>query len=94
LELYVEDIPVLAPNAPKSRKKVVEFYGPQVEGFTIGLTDIDLARINSGMSFLDVVDQKSNVSILQTRIDSVSSSSTFSLKVNLKQIFFPSASRA
>lgn len=68
----MEDIPVFAPNAPKSRKKVVEFFGPQVEGFTIGLTDIDLARISSGMSFLHVVDNKSNASLLQTRIDSVS----------------------
>jgi chordin len=72
LELYVEDIPVLAPNAPRSRKKIVEFFGPQVEGFAIGLTDIDLARISSGMSFLHVVDNKSNASLLQTRIDSVS----------------------
>lgn len=68
----MEDIPVLAPNAPRSRKKVVEFFGPQVEGFYIGLTDIDLARISSGMSFLHVVDTKSNASLLQTRIDSVS----------------------
>ncbi|XP_059475685.1 dorsal-ventral patterning protein Sog isoform X2 [Neocloeon triangulifer] len=71
LELYLEDIPVMASNAPISRKKIVEFYGPLVEGFTIGLKDIDLARLHSGMSFLNVVDQKSNTSILQTHIESL-----------------------
>ncbi|CAB3378771.1 Hypothetical predicted protein [Cloeon dipterum] len=71
LELYVEDIPVLAPNAPVSRKKVVEFYGPVVEGFAIGLNEIELSRLHSGMSFLNVVDQKTNTTVLQTRIETL-----------------------
>lgn len=71
LELYLEDLPILVPGAPVSRRKLVEFYGAQLEGFAIGLTDVELARIDSGVAFLDVMDPKENISLLRARIDKV-----------------------
>ncbi|KAF4519369.1 hypothetical protein B566_EDAN011375 [Ephemera danica] len=71
LELYLEDLPILVVGAPVSRRKLVEFYGSQLEGFAIGLSDFELARIDSGVAFLDVMDARTNTSLLRARIDKV-----------------------
>ncbi|XP_065200014.1 dorsal-ventral patterning protein Sog [Planococcus citri] len=71
-ELYVEDIPFLAPGAPVARRLLEEFKGPNVEGHTFGLSQLELLRLETGVVFLDVWDKKYGQSVLRTRWEKVS----------------------
>lgn len=70
-ELYVENIPFLAPGAPVARRLLEEFKGPNLDGHTLGLTQFELLRLESGVVFLDVWDKKYGQSVLRTRWDKV-----------------------
>lgn len=71
LQLYLEDMPMVAPNAPVSRRLLEEFNGTLVEGFA-QLTPQELSRIDSGVCFLEVVDLLTGALLLQANIKPVS----------------------
>ncbi|XP_046389733.1 dorsal-ventral patterning protein Sog [Ischnura elegans] len=74
LNLYLEDTPAMVPGAPVSRRLLDEFRGPQLEGFTMNLSDSELARIEYGVAFLEVVDPSPSAtqqSLLRARITQV-----------------------
>nr|CAD7201391.1 unnamed protein product [Timema douglasi] len=58
LKLNLESVPFLAPGAPVSRRLLEEFQGSQLEGFVIGISPMDLMQIESGVSFLEIQDNK------------------------------------
>lgn len=70
-ELYLEDIPFLAPGAPVTRRLLEEFSGSSVEGFSFALSQHELARLETSVVFLDIWDMKRGQSVLRTRWDKV-----------------------
>lgn len=65
-ELYIEDSPFLIPGAPVFRRLLEEFEGPTLEGFTIGLSQDELSRLNANIVHVDLWDPKLGQSILKT----------------------------
>lgn len=70
-ELYLEDIPFLAPGAPVTRRLLDEFSGSGVEGISFGLAPNELARLETSVVYLDIWDMKRGQSVLRTRWDKV-----------------------
>jgi hypothetical protein len=73
-ELYVEDSPFSIPGAPVFRRLLEEFEGPSFEGYTIGLSQEELLRLNTNIVHVDLWDPKLGQSILKTEWKHVSSS--------------------
>lgn len=71
-ELYVEDSPLLIPGAPVFRRLLEEFEGPQLEGYTIGLSQEELLRLNVNIVHVDLWDPKLGQSVLKTEWKHVS----------------------
>ncbi|VVC28266.1 Chordin,CHRD,VWFC domain [Cinara cedri] len=65
-ELYVEDSPLLIPGAPVFRRLLEEFEGPTFEGYTIGLSQEELSRLNVNIVHVDLWDPKLGQSVLKT----------------------------
>jgi len=74
-ELYLEDTPFLAPGAPFTRRLLEEFSGANVEGYSFGMSQNELARLATGVVFLDIRDMKRGQSVLKTRWEKVSKGS-------------------
>lgn len=65
-ELYIEDSPILLPGAPVFRRLLEEFEGPTLEGYTIGIGQEELLRLNVNIVHVDLWDPKLGQSILKT----------------------------
>lgn len=65
-ELYIEDSPILLPGAPVFRRLLEEFEGPTLEGYTIGLGQEELLRLNVNIVHVDLWDPKLGQSMLKT----------------------------
>lgn len=71
-ELYIEDSPLLLPGAPVYKRLLEEFEGPTLEGYTIGLGQEELLRLNVNIVHVDLWDPKLGQSILKTEWKHVS----------------------
>lgn len=71
-ELYVEDSPFSIPGAPIFRRLLEEFEGPAFEGYTIGLSQEELSRLNANIVHVDLWDPKLGQSVLKTEWPHVS----------------------
>lgn len=65
LGLYLEDIPIIAPGAPVSRRLLEEFNGNAIEGFVLGLTPTELTRLDTGVVHFDIRDLHTSKSLLR-----------------------------
>lgn len=65
LSLSLETMPLLAPGAPVFRRLLDEFSGNLLEGSVTALSSLELYRIESGISFLELSDQETNTKILR-----------------------------
>lgn len=54
LQLYLETMPLLVQGAPVARRLLEEFTGSVLEGSVTGLSSVELYRIESGVSYLEV----------------------------------------
>lgn len=54
LELYLEEMPIEAPNAPTNTRFLEEFHGEYVEGFIIGLNIHELQKLEKHVCYLKV----------------------------------------
>lgn len=72
-ELYIENSPLLIPGAPVFRRLLEEFEGPALEGYTIGLSQEELLRLNVNIVHIVLWDPKLGQSILKTEWKYVSS---------------------
>lgn len=61
LQLYLEEIPIEAPGAPVSRKILDEFTGHYFEGFMLGITPYDLAKLETSVCYLEIRSQERDV---------------------------------
>ncbi|KAL0268044.1 UNVERIFIED_CONTAM: hypothetical protein PYX00_010127 [Menopon gallinae] len=69
-QLYLENMPLIAPNAPVSRRLLEDFNGTFVEGFA-QLTPPELSKMDSGVSFLEVTDLHTGKILLKASIKQV-----------------------
>lgn len=65
LGLYLEDIPLMAPGAPVTRRLLEEFNTNSVEGFVLGLTPAELTRLDTGVVHFDIKDLHTSKSLLR-----------------------------
>lgn len=72
MELYLEEVPFIAPGAPVSRALLEEeFTTTNVEGTLAGVTQGDLARLETGVVFLDLKDKIKNETMLKATLKHV-----------------------
>lgn len=64
-ELYLSEVPLLAPGAPVSRRLLERFSGSILEGSVLALLPGDLARIESGMVHLEVQNAETRITTLR-----------------------------
>lgn len=67
LELYMEDVPLIAPGAPVTRRQLEEFTAPTTEGFILGLTPSELTRLDTGIVHFEIRDTRNSQSLLRAR---------------------------
>ncbi|RZF45169.1 hypothetical protein LSTR_LSTR007132 [Laodelphax striatellus] len=65
LQLYLEEVPFIAPGAPVSHRLLQEFSTSNVEDFILGLTPQELMRLDSGVVYFEVKDAKSGESVMR-----------------------------
>ncbi|XP_053678885.1 dorsal-ventral patterning protein Sog [Anopheles nili] len=68
LELYLEELPLEAPNAPVSRRLLEEFSGNQLEGFQLGLPPRELAKLETSVIYLEVRSNSTSDPLLRARL--------------------------
>lgn len=69
-ELILEEIPIDAPGAPVSTKVLDEFSGHFVEGFVIGLSSYELAKLETSICFLQVKSKEHGDILLKAKLKS------------------------
>lgn len=67
MELYLEEIPFIAPGAPVSRRLLEEFNSATVEDFILGMTPHELYKLDSGVVYFDIKDTVTQKSILRAQ---------------------------
>lgn len=65
LGLYLEDVPLIAPGAPVTRRLLEEFNTNSVEGFVLELTPAELTRLDTGVVHFDIKDLHTSKSLLR-----------------------------
>uniref|UniRef100_A0A182TCJ8 VWFC domain-containing protein n=1 Tax=Anopheles maculatus TaxID=74869 RepID=A0A182TCJ8_9DIPT len=68
LQLYLEELPLEAPNAPISRRLLEEFGGNQLEGFQLGLPPRDLAKLETSVIYLEVRSNSTTEPLMRARV--------------------------
>uniref|UniRef100_A0A182Y516 Short gastrulation n=1 Tax=Anopheles stephensi TaxID=30069 RepID=A0A182Y516_ANOST len=68
LQLYLEELPLEAPNAPISRRLLEEFGGNQLEGFQLGLPPRDLAKLETSVIYLEVRSNSTTGPLMRARV--------------------------
>ncbi|XP_053657899.1 dorsal-ventral patterning protein Sog [Anopheles marshallii] len=68
LQLYMEELPLEAPNAPVSRRLLEEFGGNQLEGFQLGLSPRELAKLETSVIYLEVRSNSTAEPLLRARV--------------------------
>lgn len=74
-QLFLEDTPVIAPNAPISKRLLEDFNGTFLEGFA-QLTSQELSRMDSGICFFEITDAASGKVLLRANMKQVRSAPT------------------
>lgn len=69
-QLFIEEIPIEAPGAPVSRKMLDEFSGHFVEGFFLGMTSYELAKLESSVCYLEIRPKDSDEILLRGKLRS------------------------
>lgn len=71
-ELILEMLPVLAPDAPSTVRKLEEFHGNNVEGSpTEALHKDELVKLDSGVSFIRVKDRNTKSILMSASLNKV-----------------------
>lgn len=71
LELYLEDKPIEAPNAPINSRLLEEFRGEYAEGFVMGLPIFELAKLEKSVCYLQVKTKEDKQLLLKGRLRNV-----------------------
>uniref|UniRef100_A0A3F2Z213 Short gastrulation n=1 Tax=Anopheles quadriannulatus TaxID=34691 RepID=A0A3F2Z213_ANOQN len=68
LQLYLEELPLEAPNAPVARRLLEDFSGNQLEGFQLGLPPRELAKLETSVIYLEVRSNGTAEPVLRARL--------------------------
>ncbi|XP_058127543.1 dorsal-ventral patterning protein Sog [Anopheles ziemanni] len=68
LQLILEELPLEAPNAPRSRRLLEDFGGNQLEGFALTLAPAELAKLETSVLYLEVRSNATADPILRSRL--------------------------
>lgn len=71
LELYLEEKPIEAPNAPVTTKILDEFNGEYLEGFVMGMPWYELSKLESSVCYLQVKSKEDGQHLLKGIMHSV-----------------------
>lgn len=71
LELYLEEKPIEAPNAPVTTKILDEFNGEYFEGFVMGMPWHELTKLESNVCYLQVKSKENGQHLLKGKLKSV-----------------------
>ena len=63
-QLYLSEVPLVAPGAPVTKKLLETFSGAHLEGSALAILPAELARIDSGMVHLEVYNVRTQSNIL------------------------------
>lgn len=69
-QLVLEEIPIEAPGAPVSTKVLDEFSGHFLEGFVIGLSSYELAKLETSVCYLQVKSKDHGDILLKAKLKS------------------------
>ncbi|XP_052873639.1 dorsal-ventral patterning protein Sog [Anopheles cruzii] len=71
LSLFIEELPLEAPNAPVHRRLLQEFSGNHLEGFALELPTRELAKLETSVIYLEVRSNATRESLLRSKVRSV-----------------------
>lgn len=71
LELYLEEKPIEAPNAPVTSKILDEFNGHYLEGFVIGMSLYELVKLDTNVCYLQIKSKDGGDLLLKGKLKSV-----------------------
>ncbi|XP_065092482.1 dorsal-ventral patterning protein Sog [Ochlerotatus camptorhynchus] len=71
VQLYLEELPIEAPNAPISRTLLEDFTGNYLEGFVLALPSTELAKLETSVIYLEIRSKLKNEPILKAKIKSI-----------------------
>ncbi|XP_031627582.1 dorsal-ventral patterning protein Sog isoform X2 [Contarinia nasturtii] len=71
LELYLEEKPLEAINAPVTTKILEEFKGEYLEGFVMGMSAYELSKLETSVCYLQVKAKESGTHLLKGKLRSV-----------------------
>lgn len=69
-QLFMEELPIEAPGATITRKVLEEFSGHYLEGFVLGMSSYDLAKLESSVVYLEVRSQEREDIVLRGKLKS------------------------
>lgn len=70
LELYLEEKPIEAPGAPVTTKLLHEFSGHVFEGFVVGMSAYELAKLETSICYLQIKSKDRGDLLLQGKLRS------------------------
>ena len=68
LELYLEEMPIEAPNAPISKRLLEEFTGNYLEGFVLALPSNELSKLETSVCYLEVRSKTKDEALLKSKL--------------------------
>lgn len=71
LELYLEEKPLEAPNAPVTTKILDEFNGEYLEGFLMGMSTYELSKLATNVCYLQVKAKESGTHLLKGKLRAI-----------------------
>lgn len=70
VQLYLEELPIEAPNAPISRTLLEDFNGNYLEGFVLAMPSIELAKLETSVIYLEIRSKSKDEPILKAKLKS------------------------
>lgn len=71
LELYLEEKPIEAPNAPLTMKILDEFNSQYLEGFVIGMSMYELLKLDTNICYLQIKSKETGELLLKAKLKSI-----------------------
>ncbi|XP_058832695.1 dorsal-ventral patterning protein Sog [Topomyia yanbarensis] len=70
VQLYLEELPIEAPNAPISRTLLEDFNGNYLEGFVLAMSAHELAKLETSVIYLEIRSKSKDEPILKAKLKS------------------------
>ncbi|XP_055615506.1 dorsal-ventral patterning protein Sog [Toxorhynchites rutilus septentrionalis] len=71
VQLYLEELPIEAVNAPVSRTLLEDFNGNYLEGFVLAMPSTELAKLETSVIYLEIRSKSKDEPILKAKLKSI-----------------------